>query len=496
MKKIAVTAIVVVIGVALVAGWLGIRSLKWSAELFRAKTAKVTRQTVRQPINASGVVQAHLTYDIKSKASGEVKVIRVKEGQYVHEADVLIELDPVDEARQLDMAQNAVARSEALLERAKIALERQQEDYPLSVRIAAAQVDSAKASAGTLEAQLTGAQSALKLASLDSKRVERIGKWMTHEIEQQRSETDLKRAETGVDQLKSQLAGAQAQVTIAEANVERAALAKLLTRDAEQALALAEADHNTAVKNFEEAELRHKETTIRAPVDGLVVRIHTTLGAKIQGGMQSLTGGTVLLRMADMSKLYVVAKVDEADIGRVREVAPGEAIPETAEAMSIVLPKTNPASQPASGAKKGDGTVSITVDSSPEDKFAGIIERIAPQGVQAATIVTYDVFIRVTSPNRHKLFLNSQATVDFTLRTAENALVVPNEAIHEEFGEIGAYIPTTKTKEDSREYKFVGIKTGITDGEVTVVLAGLKEGQKVYTRLPRKLGKDKDEEEE
>ena len=65
-----------------------------------------------------------------------------------------------------------------------------------------------------------------------------------------------------------------------------------------------------------------KDTEVYAPSDGLVQEVMVKKGQIISSGITTFTGGTALLTLADVGKLYVVSDVDEADIGRVRELAP------------------------------------------------------------------------------------------------------------------------------------------------------------------------------
>ena len=69
---------------------------------------------------------------------------------------------------------------------------------------------------------------------------------------------------------------------------------------------------------LDQAQQRLQDTKLYAPQDGLVHQVFVQQGQIISSGITTVTGGTPLVVLADVSKLYVEADVDEADIGRVR----------------------------------------------------------------------------------------------------------------------------------------------------------------------------------
>ncbi|MCH8965407.1 MAG: HlyD family efflux transporter periplasmic adaptor subunit, partial [Planctomycetes bacterium] len=116
---------------------------------------------------------------------------------------------------------------------------------------------------------------------------------------------------------KAQVAQFEAEVIRANKNVE---IAELDVKQAELGVERAKDD-------LDDAKERLKETQIIAPSAGMVSRLLVKKGEVIVSGSRSLTGGTPLAVLADVSEYYVRALVDEADIGRVREIAPLSARP-------------------------------------------------------------------------------------------------------------------------------------------------------------------------
>jgi HlyD family secretion protein len=142
------------------------------------------------------------------------------------------------------------------------------------------------------------------------------------------------------------------------------------------------------------ANQRVEEARVVAPVTGTIIEKPVSLGQVIASATNSASGGTILLRMADLSKVRVRALFNETDIGA---VVPG---------------------QPAS----------VTVDAYPERPFQGTVEKIEPSAVVQSSVTMFPVL--VTLDNREGLLkpgMNGEVTVLVDRR--ENVLAVPNDAV-------------------------------------------------------------------
>jgi HlyD family secretion protein len=142
------------------------------------------------------------------------------------------------------------------------------------------------------------------------------------------------------------------------------------------------------------AKQRVEEARVEAPVSGTIIEKPVSLGQVIASATNSASGGTILLRMADLSKVRVRALFNETDIGA---VLPG---------------------QPAT----------VTVDAYPERPFTGRVEKIEPSAVVQSSVTMFPVL--VTLDNREGLLkpgMNGEVTVLVDRR--ENVLSVPNDAV-------------------------------------------------------------------
>ncbi len=142
------------------------------------------------------------------------------------------------------------------------------------------------------------------------------------------------------------------------------------------------------------AKQRVEEARVVAPVAGTIIEKPVSLGQVIASATNSASGGTVLLKMADLTKVRVRALFNETDIGAVV------------------------AGQPAA----------VTVDAYPDRPFQGIVEKIEPSAVVQSSVTMFPVL--VTLDNREGLLkpgMNGEVTVLVDRR--ENVLAVPNDAV-------------------------------------------------------------------
>ncbi len=453
MKKwlILLGAVAVVAGIYYVA-----RQQRYEPPWAQPKLGKVTRGDIRVPITASGLIRANQEVELKSKASGRIIDVPVVEGMYVRVGQPVARLDPDDEQRRLDRAQADFDRAEALLTQAKVAVER-----------AAVSIESAKARAEEISAQG-------EIAKFELQKVEELAA----------------RGQASAQQLND--ARAQYRMSLAQQESARIAItsAELAKQDAETAVASQQALVNSARKTLEDSVQRVKETTVLAPVDAIVTEVFVKPGVLVQSATEGFTGGTPVMRLADVSKKMVIARLDEADYGRVLNISPLDALPDMPQ-----LRET--AAQDAEQLAQRSGTVTLMVDAFKDDTFTGRIVRVEPQGKLNAgsSIIQFDVHVEVTDEKRHKLPLGAQAQVEFTVESAIGTLRVPAEAVKTFEGQKGVYVKTPPPPGSSERYgkKFVPCRFGISDGEYTQVISvladgRLNEGDEVFTKLPEEPG--------
>jgi len=513
MKKgiiIAVIASFVVVGAA-----YGLRGLRMSNAWLDGKWEDVSRGDLIIPVSSSGTVESNKLVEIKSKASGEVAVIPVVEGQMVKTGELLLQLDPIDEQRNVNRAQAELDRARATHNQALIRLDEAKRNRPIDVSVAEQLVSQ---SAATYEQ-----------AKIDHDKLEGVS-----------DKTDLE-----VRRVKASLQSYQAAWEKTKMDLERAKNNQpIQINSAQEDVAVAKAVVDSAEEALNDAKQRLTETKIYAPVDGMVYSMRVRTGEIVQSGKTSLTGGTALMYIADISKMYVIAQVDEADIGSVRKIAPEFARPgRTRLVTDDELMKTcpNPPPKPtdrdASATKEkavepkaaeasaaqtppaGDSSaekaanesdeeaarrvaeekvaglvghrVRVTVEAYKSEDFEGIIERILPEPKRLQNVITFDVRIRLIGSDLQRL-LGLEADVQFTADRVEHVLLVKNEALFSEGKECFVYIPFRESSSDPWDEKKIPVEIGVTDGNQTHVRTGLKDNDRVWVKRPQKTERERE----
>jgi HlyD family secretion protein len=203
------------------------------------------------------------------------------------------------------------------------------------------------------------------------------------------------------DQAAADLSSATVQRAVALAQRNRSAdlfRQKIITQqEMEQAtLAFANADASVikARTNLSIARVRLEDATVTAPTNGTIIERPVSVGTVISSATSSASGGTTILKMADLSKVRMRAFVNETDIGNVQS---GQ-------------------------------TATVTVDAFPNRRFVGIVERVEPQAVVQSSVTMFPVLVTLNnSDGALKPGMNGQVVMDIARR--DNVVAVPSDAI-------------------------------------------------------------------
>ena len=283
------------------------------------------------------------------------------------------------------------------------------------------------------------------------------------------AEMDKVTLESELASAKAQYEGSKAEYEYQTKNYERskALHEKSLISDTEYEQALynyrmAESTFHTNEAALAKAERNLSYATITSPINGVVIDRAVEEGQTVAAGFETPTLFNIA---ADLTQMQVIADVDEADIG---------------------------------GVKDGQ-RVSFTVDAYPDDVFEGRVMQIrlgssnsSSSSVASTTtesVVTYEVVISAANPD---LKLKPRLTANITIYTEEheNVLLVPSKALRFMPGE-----PLTSRKDvikdcDSSQKLWVKegnvftaypVETGISDGTFTEITGGVPEGTEVVT---------------
>jgi len=146
--------------------------------------------------------------------------------------------------------------------------------------------------------------------------------------------------------------------------------------------------------NLSIARVRLQDATVRAPTNGTIIERPVSEGTVITSATTSASGGTTIMKMADLSKVRMRAFVNETDIGNVR---PGQ-------------------------------TATVTVDAFPNRRFVGIVEMVEPQAVVQSSVTMFPVLVSLSNADGAlKPGMNGAVVMDIARK--DNVLAVPSDAI-------------------------------------------------------------------
>ena len=412
MKK--KTLIYLVLGLLGVGAWLmftGEEAPKTPGKI-PFKTARVIQGDLVVKISATGVVEPNFQVEVKSKASGEVLKFNYEEGDRVKKGQLLLQLDKSDEIRSVSRAKADLSSATAKLKKAKTALLSQETKYKTTLRSAQSQVEEA-------EANLKESEDKLK------RQEDLFQKKFASQEALQAAQTAYKVNQENLIQARSSVQAAKDAIHDVEVKKHEIDLARVEVQRAKIALA--------------EAKERLDETEIFAPISGVLIEKLVEQGQIISSGISNVSGGTTLANLADLSRLFIIADVDETDIGSVQ---------------------TNQ-------------LVKITADAYPGKTFTGKVERISPRGQVENSITIFKVKIEIIGEGKEILKPMMTANVDIISEELKDVLYLPREAIRVEKSKKYAAILVNDKPEE------VPVTTGVRNPIHIQILSGLKAGQEV-----------------
>jgi HlyD family secretion protein len=357
-----------------------------------SKLAAVERGDIARSVVATGKIQPLAKVEVKSKASGIVKQVLVHYSDLVKQGQVLVELDKEELQARVREARAAYMAAQAAEEAAAAAWERNKvEAEGPDIPFLKSNLDRARQlrSQGLIaQAVMEDADKAFQLA---------LNKQLT--------------ALRNVAVSRAEIARAKAQAAQARATLDRA-----------------------------EEDLRN--STIVSPMDGIVLSRDVEVGDAVSSILVLGSEATKIMTLGDISDVYVLGKVDEADIGRVY------------------------LGQPAR----------IVVESFKDRKYQGKVTKISPLGVEKDNVTTFEVRVSIRNPGG-ELKANMSANAEILLEERKGVLLAPESAVvYDRQRNASIEVPDAGAKTGRRK---VPVKLGISNGIKTELLAGLGEGQKV-----------------
>jgi HlyD family secretion protein len=438
LKTLVLVLMFAAIGIGLFVWW----NRQEGAETYN--TDKISRGAVEVTVAATGTVQAVTTVQVGSQVSGTVSWLGADFKSRVKRGQVIAKLDPALFDAQVDIPRANLINAQAGVQAALKEIQNQ-----------LANVEAAKSNDLANQAQK---DDAVSIAKEDE---QLHGVIPEREIQAARNAARMALARRS--EATSQITQAQAEVRIAQAKLKQA-----------QAVVA------QATAQLEQAQIGREHSVITSPIDGVVISRSVDVGQTVAAG---LTAPTLFTIANDLTNMQVLASIDEADVGQVRE----------------------------------GGPASFTVDAYPGRRFTGTINQLRLNAQTLQNVVTYTAVISVANPDE-ALLPGMTTSITMVVARSENILRVPNAALRfkpelteqqqKELNEkirtlsAGQPVPGAKSEQQPGTNKTPAsgasahqtiwlltakktlephfIQTGITDGRVTEIVSGeVKEGDTV-----------------
>jgi HlyD family secretion protein len=418
-KWIIITIVAVL--VLLVIGWLAYKSQKGKAKEEVVRIEEVKRGDLTERVSATGEIEPKEIVQISTRVSARIIDMPYDEGNVVTCGDPNAN-PPIPPSVLVKLDAKDLESQLRLAEASRNAQEAQTE-------VEKARIESSKSNLVALAATLEQAKNDL---------ARKAGLYESRDI----SKADFDLIKYRVDELAGQYDSARYNLEASEKN-----------------LSVLKYNLEAADARIEEAREMIGYTTITSPINGFITRVNNKVGEVVTGAINY--PGTVIMEVSDRSKILVVAQVDEADVGE----------------MEI-----------------GQRAV-VSVQAFPNIKFRGVVNEIAQKHRFSDNRTRYyrTEILLDDDPNVSKLYTGLTADVDIETRKHPDVITVPSQAIlAREVDSLPLDIRDKNAELDKGKkfatvvYRFIDgkavatpVRAGQSDLTHTIVLAGLKEGDKV-----------------
>jgi HlyD family secretion protein len=180
-------------------------------------------------------------------------------------------------------------------------------------------------------------------------------------------------------------------------------------------------------------------TLIRSTIDGMVLDVPVEEGNSVIES-NTFNNGTVIATIADMKEMIFEGKVDESEVGKIKE------------GMELIL----------------------SIGAIDAEKFAAKLEYIAPKGIEENGAIQFEIKADVELKQSQFIRAGYSANADIVLEKRDSVLAINESLLH--FDGDTTYVEV-ETAPQTYEKRI--IKTGLSDGLVIEVLEGLSESDKI-----------------
>lgn len=482
-KYIIITSVIVLLGLGIGSYFLFFS--KKDKDKKDTEIVSVKKNDIKSTIESTGKVIPNLEVEIKCKASGEVTSLPFDISDKVKKNDLLLKLNPVDEKRNVKQAEMNLKQSEAVLAKTEQDFSLFGSNSAITKEQLLINLENARNKLNEVETKFErstalyklNTQNKLLIADLESAKIkyaDAVRKFdntkklyknntILTKNEYELALNELKQTELQVKIVKEKIKEQQANNKIDYENT--LALLKQARNDVKTAELKVKEQNKTVVESVMKekdidiarakvendklalmtANQRLKDTQVFSPMNGVITQRNVQIGQIISSGLSSVSGGTAVLTISDLSKLFVMAYIDESNIGNIQL-----------------------------GQK-----VNISVDAYSDKKFRGKVIQIYTKGNNTSNVVTFPVKIEIQDKKKELLKPEMTASIEIISSEKKGVLSVDSRALTRKKGNYFVKIAKEEDKKSKAEPEERKVTIGITDGENTEILSGLKADEKV-----------------
>lgn len=274
----------------------------------------------------------------------------------------------------------------------------------------------------------------------------------------------------------SQLNSAESRINVAQINLKQIKATyerqkQLYDRGviAREEMEQAEADYNKAreelstaqdsrdivVKGISAKTAQYSSTQIRSTIKGMILDVPVKVGNSVIQA-NTFNDGTTIATVADMSDILFIGNIDETEVGRVHLNMP----------------------------------VKLSVGAIEKQTFDGVLEYIAPKGVETNGAILFEIKAAASIPDSVTIRAGYSANAEIILDKVENALTVPESTIT--FSNDSSFVYVLKDSlSEVQEFDKRHVQLGLSDGIKVQIKSGLSLGEKIRGNEVSNSNKDK-----
>lgn len=423
---------------------------------WQKNTVLVKKGSVNVRITATGTVKPVSEVKVSPKTTGLIKQLLVKQGDVVKEGQILAKMDDSNLLGQIEAARGTYLMAQDNYEKILNGYR------PQEIAISKLQEKRAQDIVRQAEQNIIRLRAQAESLTQQSIRDDTLSERQTYlETQGAVSDQDRLNAETQAKMTRAQLEAATRELAQAEAILaqnkaehdaasQQAELTKIGNRkedilSAKHAVMQAKGSLNNLMSQL-------NDMTIKAPFDGVITQKYADSGAIVTPTTSAATtSATSSSIVALAGSLEIVAQVAETDIGKI----------------------------------KIGQDVEIISNAFPDKTYHGKVTQIAPEAVVTQNVTTFEVHTSIDDDNKQRLLSGMNVSARFVGGTMDDAILVPTVCVMSKHGKTGVLVPDTDGSP-----KFKPIKTGPSEEAITVVMRGLKDGDRVFLGLDKQQLED------